>query len=130
MKRLALMFALVALFATPSFAISEFGKQFKDQVMDSDAPDEFKKAVKKANCYVCHVKGKDKKEVRNEYGQAVKKFLTAEDFPREYLKSNPEEAKAKILEGFKKANEIKSTDGRTFGEKIKANELPATDSGI
>lgn len=129
MKRLALMFGLVALFATPSFAISEFGKQFKEQVMDSDAPDDYKKAVKKANCYICHVKGEDKKEVRNEYGKAVKKFLNAEDFPKEYLKSSPEEAKAKILEGFKKANELKSTDERTFGEKIKAHELPATDSG-
>lgn len=129
MKRLALMFVLVAVFATPSFAITEFSKQFKDQVMTSDAPAEFKKAVKKANCYVCHVKGKDKKEVRNEYGQAVMKFLKAEDFPKEYLKSNPEEAKAKILEGFKQANELKSTDSRTFGDKIKANELPASDSG-
>ncbi|TWU15213.1 hypothetical protein [Allorhodopirellula heiligendammensis] len=130
MKRLALMFGLVALFATPSFAISEFGKQFKEQVMESDAPDEFKKAVKKANCYICHVKGEKKEEVRNEYGKAIKKYLSAEDFPKEYIKSNPEEAKAKILAGFKKANEAKSTDGRTFEAKIKAHELPATDAGI
>ena len=130
MKRLAIMFGLVAVFATPSFAISEFGKQFKAHVLESDAPDDYKKAVKKANCYVCHVKREKKKEVRNEYGKAVKKILSAEDFPKDYIKSNPEEAKAKILAGFKKANELKSSDGRTFGEKIKAHELPATDSGL
>ncbi len=130
MKRLAIMFGLVALFATPSFAISEFGKQFKAQVLESDAPDEFKKTVKSANCYVCHVKGEKKDEVRNEYGKAVKKFLSAEDFPKEYIKEKPEEVKAKILAGFKKANELKSSDGRVFGAKIKAHELPATDAKI
>ncbi|EMI53159.1 hypothetical protein [Rhodopirellula sallentina] len=130
MKRLALVFGLLVCFATPSFAISEFGKQFKAHVMESEAPDDFKKAVKKANCYICHVKGEDKDEVRNEYGVAVGKFLDAEDFPKDYIKKNPEEAKAKILEGFKKAGAEKSKDGRTFGEKIKAHELPATDAGI
>ncbi|TWT74199.1 hypothetical protein [Allorhodopirellula solitaria] len=130
MKRLALMFGLVALFATPSFAISEFGKQFKAKIMESELPDEYKKTVRKANCYICHVKGEKKDDVRNEYGKAVKKFLSAEDFPKEYIKSNPEEAKAKILAGFQKANELKSTDGRAFGAKIKAHELPATDAGL
>lgn len=130
MKRLALMFGLVAVFATPSFAITEFAKQFKAQVMESDAPDEYKKAVRKANCYICHVRREKKDEVRNEYGKAVKEFLSAEDFPKDYIKANPDEAKAKILAGFKKANERKSTDGRLFGDKIKAHELPATDSGL
>jgi hypothetical protein len=131
MKRLALMFGLVVCVASPSYAISEFGKQFKEQVNESDtASAEFKGAVKKANCYVCHVKGQKKEDVRNEYGEALMKFLDAEDFPKEFIKDKPEEAKAKILEGFKKAGELKSSDGRAFGEKIKANELPATNAGI
>jgi hypothetical protein len=115
---------------TPSFAISEFGKQFKAQVMESDASDEFKKTVKKANCYICHVKGEDKKKVRNEYGIAVHKYLDGEDFPKDYLKSNPEEAKAKILKGFEMAGKLKSTDEKTFAEKIEAEELPATNAGL
>lgn len=130
MKRIALVMGILACMVTPSFAISEFGKQFKAQVMDSDASEEFKKEVKKANCYVCHVKGEDKKKVRNEYGEAVHKFLDGKDFPKDYLKSNPEEAKAKILEGFKKAGELKSKDGKMFSEKIEAGELPATDAGL
>lgn len=130
MKRIALMTGFCVLMITPSFAISEFGKQFKEQVLESEASDTYKKEVRKANCYICHVKGEDKKEVRNEYGQAVKKFLDAETFTKEYIKENPDEAKAKILEGFKQANELKSSDGKTFGEKIKAEELPATDAKI
>jgi hypothetical protein len=59
----------------------------------------------------------------------VQKYLKAKDFPKDYLKENPEEAKEKILAGFKKANELKSKDGEVFGTKIKNNELPATDSG-
>jgi len=130
MKRMALVMGILTCMVTPSFAISEFGKQFKAQVMESDASEDFKKTVKKANCYICHVKGEDKKKVRNEYGTAVHKFLDGEDFTKEYIKENPEEAKAKILEGFKKANELKSKDGKTFGEKIKSEELPATDAGL
>jgi len=131
MKRLALMFGLLVCLSSPSFAISEFGKQFKAQILESDDyTEDFKKSVKKAGCYACHVKGKKKEEARNEYGMAISKFLDHKDFPKDYLKDNPEEAKAKILEGFKKANELKSKDGRAFGEKIKANELPATDAGL
>lgn len=131
MKRLALMFGLLACFSTPSFAISEFGKQFKAQILESEtASDEFKTDVKKAGCNACHVKGEKKDEARNEYGVAIGKFLDHKDFSKEYLKANPEEAKAKILAGFEKANELKSKDGRTFGEKLKANELPATDAGL
>lgn len=130
MKRMALVMGILACMISPSFAISEFGKQFKAQVMESDASDDFKKSVKKANCYVCHVRDEDKKKVRNEYGNAVHKYLDSKDFPKDYLKSNPEEAKAKILEGFKKAGEMKSSDGKTFAEKIEAEELPATDAGL
>lgn len=130
MKRMALVMGILACMVTPSFAISEFGKQFKAQVMESDASEDFKKSVKKANCYVCHVKGEDKKKVRNEFGKAVHKFLDGKDFPKDYIKSNPDEAKAKILAGFKKAGELKSSDGKTFAEKIKAEALPATDAGL
>lgn len=130
MKRLAVMFGCLFLLATPAMAISEFGKQWKDEFLGDAASEDFKAAGRKAGCYVCHVKDQDKKKVRNEYGNAVQEYLKAADFPKEYLKANPEEAKAKILEGFKKAAEHESSDGEKFGEKIKANKLPATDSGL
>lgn len=130
MKRLAMILGCMMLFASPAMAISEFGKQWKEAYLGEGADEEFVKVGRKAGCYVCHVKGEDKKKVRNEYGNAVHEFLKEKDFPKEYIKANPEEAKAKILEGFKKANEKKSTDGKSFGEKIEAGELPATDAGL
>jgi hypothetical protein len=131
MKRLAVLLGFMMLMTMPAMAISEFGKQWKNEYLGGDDVDEdFKKVGRKAGCYVCHVKGEDKKKVRNEYGNAVHKYLKGEDFPKEYVKANPEEAKKKILEGFKKAGDHESKDGKKFGEKIKANELPATDAGL
>ncbi|MEM1068576.1 MAG: hypothetical protein AAGG48_08595 [Planctomycetota bacterium] len=130
MKRLLIVFSCLMLCASPAMAISEFGKQWKEKYLGGEDVDEdFKRAGRKAGCYVCHVKG-EKKEVQNEYGIALKKYLKAKDFPREYVKAKPEEAKKKILEGFKKAGELESKDGKKFSEKLEKNELPATDSGL
>lgn len=129
MRRLVILIGCLML-AVPAMATSSFSKAWKAKYYaPDDVAQEFKDKVKSAGCYVCHVKGEDKKKVRNEYGQAVQKYLKAKDFPKDYLKENPEEAKEKILAGFKKANELKSKDGEVFGTKIKNNELPATDSG-
>ncbi|TWT76690.1 hypothetical protein CA13_71870 [Planctomycetes bacterium CA13] len=130
MKRLIVFLGLLCLLVSPAMAISEFSKQWKGEYLGKDADADFVKAGRSAGCYVCHVKGEKKDEARNEYGKAIKEFLKAEDFPKEYVKANPEEAKKKILEGFKKAGKKKSSDDRTFEEKIKNNELPATDAGI
>lgn len=130
MKRLAVVFGCLLVAATPALATSEFKKQWTAEYLGEDADDDFKKLGRKTSCNVCHVKGEDKKKVRNEYGNAISKYLKSKDFPKDWVKENPEEAKEKILAGFKKANEHKSKDGKTFGEKIKANELPATDAGL
>lgn len=95
-----------------------------------DVDKDFVTAARKASCYICHVKGQKKDKARNEYGKAIHKFLKAKDFTKEYIKANPEEAKKRMLEGFKKAGEMKSKDGDKFGEKIKANKLPATDANL
>ncbi len=132
MKRLALVIGCLMFMAMPAMATTEFNKQWKAEHLGEDASDDFKAAAKKAGCNVCHVKGKKKKDKdsRNEYGRAVNKLLKAKDFPKDYVKANPEEAKKKILEGFKKAAEMKSADEKKFGDKIKDGELPATDAGI
>lgn len=131
MRRLAILFGCLMLFSAPAMATSEFSKQWKNKFLGGEDVDEdFQKAGRKAGCYICHVKGEDKKKVKNEYGKAVQKYLKAEDFPKDYVKDNPEEAKKKILEGFKKAGELKSEDGKKFGDKIENNELPATDAGL
>ncbi len=130
MKRLALLFGSLLWFAAPAMATSDFSKEWKNQFLGEDANEEFKTIGRKAGCYVCHVKGEDKKKVRNEYGTALSKYLDAEVLTKDWIKENPEEAKKKILEGFKKGGEHKSKDGKTFEEKLKNNELPATDAGL
>lgn len=130
MKRLAMLFGCLLIFATPALAISEFNKQWKNEFLGEDADDTFKSVARKASCNVCHVKKEDKKKVRNEYGEAIHKYLDSKDFSKEWVKDNPEEAKKKILEGFKKAGEHKDKNGKKFSDKIKANELPATNAGL
>ena len=130
MKRLVVLFGCLFLMISPALATSEFSKQWKNMYLSGDDVDEgFVKAARKSGCYTCHVKKHpDKKKARNEYGRAVHEFLKEKDFPKEWVKDNPEEAKKRIQAGFKKAGEKKSKDGKTFAAKIKNNELPATDA--
>jgi len=131
MKRFAILFTCFAVLASPAMATSEFSKQWKNKYLSADDIDpDFKRSARRAGCYVCHVKGEDKKKVRNEYGQSVHEFLKAKDFPKDYVKENPEEAKEKIFAGLEKAGEKKSKDGKKFAAKIENNELPATDAGL
>jgi hypothetical protein len=130
MNRLALMIGCLMLLMAPAYGTQEFSKQWKEKFAGEGTNEEFANAVKSAGCNVCHVKDQDKKKVRNEYGQAINKYLKAKDFPKDYLKDKPEEAKKKIVEGFEKAGDAESKDGKKFSEKIKAGQLPASDSGI
>jgi hypothetical protein len=130
MKRYAVLFGCFAILASPVLATSTFNKQWKEKYLSGDDVDpDFKRTARKHGCYICHVVKEDKKEVRNEYGKAVHEFLKAEDFPKDWVKDNPEEAQKKIFEGLEKAGKKKSKDGKAFAAKIKAGEVPATDSG-
>ena len=129
MKRFAILFGCFAILASPALATSEFNKQWKAKYLGDGVDEEFVSTARKHGCNICHVDKQDKKKVRNEYGQAINKFLKEKDFPKDWVKENPEEAKTKIYAGFDKAGELKSKDGKTFAEKIKNNEIPATDSG-
>jgi hypothetical protein len=69
----------------------------------------------KLTCAVCHP-DKDKK-IRNNYGAAFGKALPKKN----------ESDEAKIKEALTKAaGEKSATEGKTFGDLIKANELPGT----
>lgn len=132
MNRIVLLLFCTSLLVTPTFGTSDFNKTWKEEYLGDDADPEFVSIARKAGCNVCHVKGKKKQDddSRNEYGRAINEFLKAEDFPKDWVKANPDEAKKKILAGIKKANEKESQDGKKFGEKIEQGELPATDAGI
>lgn len=86
-------------------------------LVDTTYPDLAKKhgTDGKLTCAVCHP-DKDKK-IRNNYGAAVGKSLSKKN----------ETDEAKIKEALTKAEGEKSaTEGKTFGDLIKAGELPGT----
>jgi hypothetical protein len=83
-------------------------------------------------CNVCHVPEKGKKE-KNDYGKAVGKFVTKAKITE--IRENGEksgadadkvsaETKKYILEGLQKAESEKSKSGKTYGDLIKAGQLP------
>ena len=84
------------------------------------AGDKFKAAVGEAKCNVCH-EGKEKKD-RNEYGKALAKVLTKAKFDE--LKGDMDALKKFANESLEKTAGEKSSGGKTFGELIKAGELP------
>lgn len=137
MKRVFMVMVVALVCASPTMAISHFKKVWSEHYTPTgDAPGaegvdkEFLKSTRKAGCMLCHVKGEDKEEVNNEYGNALKKFIKAEDFDKDRIKAEPDAVQKEIIEALKKVEELKSKDGKTFGEKIKNNELPATDAGL
>lgn len=72
-----------------------------------------KKMVK---CNVCHVG--PKKKNRNAYGKALDHALTKKNLPKA--------DKQVFIDALKKvADEKSQTEGKTFGDLLKANELPA-----
>jgi hypothetical protein len=81
------------------------------------AVDKANSVSKEVKCNVCH-EGTDKKK-RNAYGKAIQDALNG--------KKNLKKAdKATIIAAFKKAESADSeTAGKTFGDLLKANELPA-----
>ncbi len=72
--------------------------------------------VKKVKCGVCHPPGaQEKKKARNNYGKALEKALGAKNVAN----------KNTIREAIEKIEAEKSaTEGKTFGDLLKAGELP------
>jgi cytochrome c553 len=127
MKKLVVTLCLVV-FAlctatSPAMAILPFSKEWKAKYSDSNTNETFVKAVKEANCNVCHDASSKSKKDRNPYGMAVSKYLKKGDY--EKMKGDAEAAKKYILEGLDKAEADKAADGKSFGDKIKAGSLPA-----
>jgi hypothetical protein len=83
-------------------------------------------------CDSCHKPGVDKKvkgHALNDYGEAVHKHFKHRDFNKadKLGKDNEEElAKARkiLADALEKADAEKNADGKTFGDLIKAGQLP------
>jgi len=122
MKRICVLvvfgLVVVAFNVQSAWAISALQKQFVDTYKDA----KFLEEAKKAKCNVCHF-GK-KKANRNDYGKALSKFFTKDDYKK--LKDDKPALKKKIEDAFKACLKEKSGSGKTFGELIKAGKLPGT----
>jgi hypothetical protein len=128
---------VMAMYATPAFAIKGFQAQFLETykaMVDSD-DEEVKKAgideafiekAEAAKCYVCHIKGESKKK-RNKYGEALHEYLSKKDYPSKRFKEEPEEVKKEIEAVFKKVSVKDFSEGVTFADRMKEGLLPGGD---
>src|SRR5262245_13203603 len=91
----------------------------KEWVAKYNAGDKNAKYVE-AKCNVCH-EGTSKK-MKNEYGKVVGKYLTKAKYNE--IKEDEKKARDYILEGLQKAEAEKSKSGKSYGELLKAGQLP------
>jgi len=132
MRIFAMIFVIAIAIAvtTPASAVGVFHTHWKDHYLSGNKNPLFVKTAKKAGCFICHVKGEKKEDARNEYGEALGKHLKAADFPKAWVKNNPDEAKKRIVAAFEKVEDELSRDGDGFGRKISKGQLPAVDAGL
>lgn len=110
---------------TPGAAFAQ--KAYNDAWLETYTKDGKNEALAKlageAKCNVCHIQGASKKE-RNPYGVEAAKLFKEGGVNKDAPKKDPEGFKKNIAAAFTKLEAIKAKDGKTFGEKIKAGELP------
>jgi hypothetical protein len=128
MKKLLLVLmcgALLGLVAEQAHAIPPFMNAFVAKYAGDKAKPDFAKSVKEeVKCNVCHVKG-EKKEVRNAYGEALKKAgLDKNNFKKERLESEPDAVAKEINAALDKVGKEKSKGGDTYEARIQAGKLP------
>jgi hypothetical protein len=123
----ALLLGLVALgwsFDSAS-ALPPFNKEWMAKYKDGSSNAKFVEAIDTAKCNVCH-EGTSKK-MKNEYGKAVGKYLTKAKYNE--IKEDEAAAKKYILEGLVKAEAEKGGNGKSYGDMLKAGELPGGTGG-
>jgi hypothetical protein len=89
-------------------------------------------AAQKMKCDTCHKPGADKKAKGhglNDFGEAVHKHLKHKEFLAAHKAKADDPAEAKkatqlVADALKAAEAEKNAEGKTFGELIKAGQLP------
>lgn len=122
MKKFAVLTLAAAAFAgftAPASARPPYAGVFKATYVDN-GPESLKKAVEEVKCNVCHMG--TKKTDRNEYGVALSKVFGKEKFDE--LKGDKAALEKGFAEALKKVESEKSSGGKTFGELLKAGQLP------
>ncbi|MBW8883873.1 MAG: hypothetical protein JF612_03655 [Planctomycetia bacterium] len=134
--RVGLFFALTVVFVISASALPPLPKYIEEYYNAHPQYAKYAEMYKgldmEHQCDSCHRPGVDKKtkgHALNDYGQAVAKNFKHRDFNKadKLGKDNAEEAaKAKklIVEALEKANSEKNAAGQTFGDLVKAGQLP------
>ncbi len=115
-----------------ALALPAFAKAFKAVYVEPSDNDDFKKAVRKANCNVCHVKG-EKKDVNNEYGDKLADLIEGDAKHRwdDAKKIGDDEGKAELEKlvaelkaAFPKVAETENAEGEKYGDLLADGKLP------
>jgi len=126
MKQICLLLLVIAaglVTAGSAWAIPPFNDAFKKMYgKEGELPEH----LATAKCAICHA-GKGGGKARNEYGKVVGKYLKKADFSKDGGKfdAKSESGRKAMAEGLENAAAEKSSSGESFGERIKAGELPA-----
>jgi len=125
MKNLGLMLACgalaVVLSGAAAYAFPPFKAAFEEKYVKSGSP-ELQIAFKEAGCNTCHVKGAESKKDKNPYGAEIDKVLVGDI--KERLKTEKEAVLKELETAFGKVEAVKTPAGKTWGEVIKAGQLP------
>jgi len=134
--RCGLFFFLAIAFVISASALPQLPPYIEEHYSKSPAHAKYVQMYKQLEgehkCDACHKPDMDKKakgHALNDYGEAVHKHFKHRDFNKadKLGKDNAEEAaKARkiISEALEKADAEKNAAGQTFGELIKAGQLP------
>ena len=116
-------FLLSVIGASPTYAVPPFYDLFKEKYGAPGAP--LEKAIAVTKCNVCHIDQKPKKQ-RNDYGNAVSKYLKKVDFMGPAKKFDPKTPAGKkaLADGLEKAGKEKSPGGQSFEQIIQGGKLP------
>jgi hypothetical protein len=119
---LVLAAGAVAMSVPSASALPPFNKEWMARYVEGNGNAKFVAAVTEVKCNVCHM-GTSKKD-HNEYGKVVKKYLTKAKYNE--IKEDEAAAKKYILEGLQKSEAEKNGSGKTYGEMLKAGQLPSS----
>lgn len=128
MRRIAACFAVLAL-STSAFALPPIPNYLKESLADKPEYKGYLEAVNanKDKCASCHkpgVKKTEKGHGLNDFGQAFHKHLDDKAFMAAHKAKNAEEALRLFNEAWGKTIEVKNGDSKSYGDVIKAGQLP------
>ena len=66
------------------------------------------------------------KKQKNDFGVALSKLLKKDNYKSTRIAAEPDKVKAEFDAAFKKVMDTKNAKGKTYGELLKAGDLPGT----